>query len=65
MADEDLRRAEVAARRSDLMLAVTTKLSVSPIAGVVPLAKEAGATSSSSPASSARRGEPETAPRPR
>ena len=40
MADEDLRRAE--ARRSDLMLAVTTKLSVSPIAGVVPLAKEAG-----------------------
>ena len=41
MADEDLRRAEVAARRSDLMLAVTTKLSVYPIGGVVPLAKEA------------------------
>lgn len=43
MADENLRRAEVVARRSDLMLAVTTKLSVYPIAGVVPLAKEAGA----------------------
>ena len=61
MADEDLRRAE--ARRSDLMLAVTTKLSVSPIAGVVPLAKEAGTRVVIVPR--ARRGEPETAPRPR
>ena len=33
----------VAAQRCDLMLAVGTKLSVWPIAGVVPLAKEAGA----------------------
>ncbi len=40
---EDLRRAEQAARASDLMLAVGTKLSVYPIAGVVPIAKEAGA----------------------
>jgi len=40
---EDLVRAERAARSSDLMLAVGTKLSVWPIAGVVPLAKEAGA----------------------
>jgi NAD-dependent deacetylase len=40
---EDLARAERAARRADLMLAVGTKLSVWPIAGVVPLAREAGA----------------------
>jgi NAD-dependent deacetylase len=40
---EDLRRAERAARSCDLMLAVGTKLSVYPIAGVVPVAKEAGA----------------------
>src|SRR5581483_10100375 len=39
---EDLRRAEQAARACDLMLAVGTKLSVYPIAGVVPVAKEAG-----------------------
>jgi NAD-dependent deacetylase len=40
---EDLRRAELAARRCDVMLAVGTKLSVWPVAGVVPVAKEAGA----------------------
>ena len=40
---EDLVRAELAARSSDLMLAVGTKLSVWPIAGVVPVAKDAGA----------------------
>jgi NAD-dependent deacetylase len=40
---EDLARAERAARSADLMLAVGTKLSVWPIAGVVPVAKEAGA----------------------
>ena len=40
---EDLRRAELAARRCDLMLAVGTKLSVWPVAGVVPAAKDAGA----------------------
>ena len=39
---EDLRRAEQAARGCDLMLAVGTKLSVYPIAGVVPAAKDAG-----------------------
>jgi len=39
----DLARAEMAARRCDLMLAIGTKLSVWPIAGVVPAAKEAGA----------------------
>ncbi|MGH7390019.1 MAG: SIR2 family NAD-dependent protein deacylase [Candidatus Rokuibacteriota bacterium] len=39
----DLDRAQRAARASDLMLAVGTKLSVWPIAGVVPTAKEAGA----------------------
>ena len=42
MAD-DLARAAAAARRADLMLAVGTKLSVWPVAGVVPAAKEAGA----------------------
>jgi NAD-dependent deacetylase len=40
---EDLRRAELAARGCDLMLAVGTKLSVWPVAGVVPVAKDAGA----------------------
>jgi NAD-dependent deacetylase len=40
---EDLRRAELAARTCDLMLAVGTKLSVYPIAGVVPVAKDSGA----------------------
>jgi len=40
---EDLARAVAAARRCDLLLAVGTKLSVWPIAGVVPTAKEAGA----------------------
>jgi NAD-dependent deacetylase len=39
----DLLRAGSAARRADLMLAVGTKLSVWPIAGVVPAAKSAGA----------------------
>ena len=39
----DLARAETAARRCDLMLAIGTKLSVWPIAGVVPVAKESGA----------------------
>ena len=39
----DLERAGAAARRCDLMLAVGTKLSVYPIAGIVPVAKEAGA----------------------
>ena len=39
----DLARAERAARACDLMLAVGTKLSVWPIAGVVPVAKDAGA----------------------
>ena len=40
---DDLARAAAAARRADLMLAVGTKLSVWPVAGVVPAAKEAGA----------------------
>ena len=40
---EDLRRAELAARRCDLMLAVGTKLSVYPVNGCVPAAKDAGA----------------------
>ena len=40
---EDLRRSERAAAHCDLMLAVGTKLSVFPIAGVVPVAKRAGA----------------------
>jgi NAD-dependent deacetylase len=39
----DLARAQAAARRCDLMLTVGTKLSVWPIAGVVPVAKESGA----------------------
>ena len=40
---KDIARAEQAARRCDLMLAVGTKLSVWPVAGVVPVAKDAGA----------------------
>ena len=40
---EDLERAEQAGARCDLLLAVGTTLSVFPIAGVVPLAKHAGA----------------------
>ncbi len=40
---EDLQRAHRAARECDLMLAVGSKLSVWPVAGVVPTAKEAGA----------------------
>lgn len=40
----DLRRAEVAARRADVMLAVGTTLGVYPIAEVVPIAKSRGAT---------------------
>jgi NAD-dependent deacetylase len=43
LVQRDLERAGTAARRCDLMLAVGTKLSVYPIAGVVPVAKEAGA----------------------
>jgi NAD-dependent deacetylase len=43
LVQEDLLRAELAARACDLMLAVGTTLSVYPIAGVVPLAKRAGA----------------------
>ena len=40
---EDLGRAQRAAARCDLLLAVGTKLSVFPIAGVVPIARRAGA----------------------
>lgn len=40
---EDLMRAQAAAQRCDLLLAIGSKLSVWPVAGVVPLAKEAGA----------------------
>jgi len=43
LVDEDLKRAQQAAASCDLMLAVGTKLSVYPIAGVVPVAKRAGA----------------------
>jgi NAD-dependent deacetylase len=43
LVEADLLRAQRAARDGDLMLAVGTKLSVWPIAGVVPLAKEAAA----------------------
>ncbi|MGE0517792.1 MAG: NAD-dependent deacetylase [Candidatus Binatia bacterium] len=39
----DLVRAERAARQADLLLAIGTTLAVYPIAGVVPIAKEAGA----------------------
>ena len=40
---DDLRRAEAAARRADLLLAVGSTLGVYPVAGVVPLAKSQGA----------------------
>jgi NAD-dependent deacetylase len=40
---EDLARAEAAARRCDLMLAVGTSLGVYPAAGLVPIARHAGA----------------------
>jgi len=40
---EDLRRAEIAARECDLMLAIGTTLAVYPIAGVVPVARSQGA----------------------
>ena len=40
---EDLRRAELAARNCDLLIAIGSSLSVFPIAGVVPTAKRAGA----------------------
>jgi NAD-dependent deacetylase len=40
---DDLRRAERASRSCDLMLAIGTKLSVFPVAGCVPVAKESGA----------------------
>jgi NAD-dependent deacetylase len=39
----DIARAQQAARGCDLLLAIGTKLSVWPVAGVVPIAKEAGA----------------------
>jgi NAD-dependent deacetylase len=40
---EDLERAERAARDCDLLLAIGTTLAVYPIAGVVPIARSAGA----------------------
>jgi NAD-dependent deacetylase len=43
LVEADLARAGEAARRSDLLLAVGTKLSVWPIAGVVPAARDVGA----------------------
>jgi NAD-dependent deacetylase len=43
LVQEDLVRAQEAAERCDLMLAVGTTLAVFPIAGVVPVAKRAGA----------------------
>jgi len=43
LVQEDIARADRAARTCDLMLAVGTKLSVWPVAGVVPAAKESGA----------------------
>jgi NAD-dependent deacetylase len=43
LVEADLIRAERAARRSDLLLAVGSTLSVYPIAGVVPVAKNVGA----------------------
>ena len=39
----DLARAQAAARRADFLLAVGSTLSVFPIAGMVPVAREAGA----------------------
>ena len=43
LVQEDLLRAELAARACDLLLAVGSTLGVYPIAGVVPVAKRAGA----------------------
>ena len=43
LVQEDIARADLAARSCDLMLAIGTKLSVWPVAGVVPAAKESGA----------------------
>jgi NAD-dependent deacetylase len=43
LVSEDLQRAQEAASACDLLLAVGTTLAVYPIAGVVPLAKQAGA----------------------
>jgi NAD-dependent deacetylase len=43
LVQEDLARADAAARACDLMLAVGTTLAVYPIAGVVPIAKRSGA----------------------
>jgi NAD-dependent deacetylase len=43
LVQEDLLRSEVAAQSCDLLLAVGSTLSVYPIAGVVPIAKSAGA----------------------
>jgi NAD-dependent deacetylase len=43
LVQDDLLRAQQAAERCDLLLTVGTKLSVYPVAGVVPIAKEAGA----------------------
>ena len=43
LVQEDIARADRAARTCDLMLAIGTKLSVWPVAGVVPAAKESGA----------------------
>lgn len=43
LVERDLVRAQMAARRCDLLLAVGSTLSVYPAAGVVPTAKEAGA----------------------
>jgi len=43
LVEEDLEKADLAARSCDLMLTVGTTLGVYPIAGVVPIAKRAGA----------------------
>jgi NAD-dependent deacetylase len=43
LVERDMRRAEIAAQRCDLLLALGTTLSVYPIAGIVPVAKRAGA----------------------
>ena len=43
LVQDDLRRAELAARGCDLLLAVGSTLAVYPVAGVVPVAKRAGA----------------------
>ena len=43
LVQDDIARADRAARTCELMLAIGTKLSVWPVAGVVPVAKEAGA----------------------